>query len=98
MAQHARPKVAGHTELRRAHFTRSSSRPVRKLCGTASRPPLIVDSTAARSRALLPRLGMGCVRVQAVAARRPGGAEDACTHPLDDLTHGTPVDRPREEE
>src|SRR5579875_884570 len=38
MAQHASPKVAGHTLLRRAHRTRSSRRPVRKLCWRSSSP------------------------------------------------------------
>src|SRR5271156_6437838 len=38
MAQQARPKVAGHTLLRRAHLTRSSMRPVRKLCWRSSNP------------------------------------------------------------
>src|SRR5881409_3737770 len=38
MAQHASPNVAGHTLLRRAHFTRSSIRPVRKLWLRSSRP------------------------------------------------------------
>src|SRR5580698_6568971 len=38
MAQHASPKVTGQTLLRRAHLTRSSIRPVRKLCWRSSRP------------------------------------------------------------
>src|SRR5580698_638171 len=38
MAQQARPKVAGQTLLRRAHLTRSSMRPVRKLCWRSSNP------------------------------------------------------------
>src|ERR1700684_1370942 len=38
IAQQARPKVAGQTLLRRAHLTRSSIRPVRKLCWRSSNP------------------------------------------------------------
>src|SRR5580700_10221407 len=38
MAQQARPKVAGQTLFRLAHFTRSSMRPVRKLCCRSSNP------------------------------------------------------------
>jgi len=38
MAQQASPKVAGHTLLRRAHLTRSSIFPVKKLCCRSSRP------------------------------------------------------------
>src|SRR5436190_6166780 len=38
MAQHAKPNVAGHTLFLRAHLTRSSSRPVRKLWLRSSSP------------------------------------------------------------
>src|SRR5688500_11512745 len=38
MAQHARPNVAGHMLFRRAHLTRFSRFPVRKLCWRFSRP------------------------------------------------------------
>src|SRR3974390_2580000 len=38
MAQEASPKVAGQPLLRRAHLTRSSIRPVKKLCWRSSRP------------------------------------------------------------
>src|SRR5579872_2820642 len=38
MAQQASPKVTGHMLMRLAHLTRSSSRPVRKLCWRSSRP------------------------------------------------------------
>src|SRR5215469_10274242 len=38
MAQQASPNVTGHTLMRRAHLTRSSRRPVKKLCWRSSRP------------------------------------------------------------
>src|SRR5664280_3126990 len=47
MAQQARPNVAGHMEYVLAHLTRSSSRPVRKLCWRSSRP-MSADSVALR--------------------------------------------------
>ena len=40
MAQQAKPKVAGQTLLRRAHLTRSSILPVKKLCWRSSSPTL----------------------------------------------------------
>ncbi len=48
MAQQARPKVAGQTLLRRAHLTRSSIRPVKKLCWRSSSPISTAPGQAAR--------------------------------------------------
>src|SRR5687768_12892050 len=50
MAQHARPKVAGHTLLRRAHLTRSSRLPVRKLWLRSSSPMPVLASSGRRAR------------------------------------------------
>src|ERR1700674_2403643 len=81
MAQHASPNVAGNTDRSRAHWTRSSSRAVRKLCGSCSRPMP------------LRRFFGGHDGVEAVASGGAAGVSHPVREPVTDLTDRTPVDR-----
>src|SRR3982074_966310 len=81
MAQHARPNVAGNTDRSRAHWTRSSSRAVRKLWGICSSPMP------------LRRLLGGLRRVEAVASGVAVGTSHTVREPGAHLADRTPVDR-----
>src|SRR6056300_934079 len=63
MAQHASPNEAGHEERERAHFTRSSIRPVMTLC---DRPPRPSDKTSPTTPITIGRL---CGRLRSIVRR-----------------------------
>src|SRR4051812_42072658 len=73
MAQQARPKLAGHELRERAHFTRSSMRPVMTLWVIPARPSSRMSSISPTADLLCRFLGRHFVRLAAVGADPPDG-------------------------
>src|SRR5947209_2513495 len=92
MAQQARPKLAGHTLLRRAHLTRSSSRAVRKLWLRSSRPMRLPDLDRLPLRLRRRRLCWFCPGLPANRRRGRASALGQGLGPGPGVLAGSPVE------